>query len=91
MSQEPRFSAVDEIQLERWSEFEGAIQNFTGESATGQSEVIGRRHAPLFRGLGDSCWGLETTLERSYPRERGLEKLLCPSPARGSHGENHLK
>ncbi len=26
--------------------------------------------ARLFRGLGDSKWGLETTLERSYPMER---------------------
>jgi FRG domain len=70
MGQESRFSSIDEIQLERWSEFEGAVRLFIQDSTTGQSEVIGRLHVPLFRGLGDTCWGLETTLERSYPRER---------------------
>jgi hypothetical protein len=68
--QESRFSSIDEIQLERWSEFEGAVRLFMQDSTTRQSEVIGRLHAPLFRGLGDTCWSLETTLERSYPRER---------------------
>ena len=35
-----------------------------------QARTGPRPYAPLFRGLGNSSWGLETTLERSYPSER---------------------
>src|SRR5580698_9358801 len=34
--------------------------------------------APLFRGVGSSKWGLETTLERSVPLE--LAEAICDLP-----------
>lgn len=59
-----------EIKLESWSDFEGALQEIRREREE-RSKQSGRSfHDPLFRGLGSSKWGLETTLERSYPSER---------------------
>ena len=57
---------VNEIQIAKWSEFESALQQVKGKPRTN-----GRRiNDPLFRGLGDARWGLETTLERAHPEEK---------------------
>lgn len=56
-------------ELESWSDFEGALANLNYERRE-RSERLGRGfHELLFRGLGNSEWGLETTLERAYPSE----------------------
>ena len=58
------------LDLGGWSDFEGALQqvNDTQQERTGRSGRPFRD--PLFRGVGSSKSGLETTLERSYPSER---------------------
>src|SRR5208337_5542466 len=54
------------IDLGGWSEFERALQKIKERTAKSDH----RFYDPLFRGLGNSDWGLETTLERAYPLER---------------------
>lgn len=54
---------ITSLNVERWSEFEDELRKLDDER-TGGSRTL---HEPLFRGLGNSDWGLETTLERSYP------------------------
>ena len=63
-----------EILVESWSDFEGQIRRLT-MPVVNQPETTPRSRPWLFRGLGNSCWGLETTLERSYPNERCDETL----------------
>lgn len=59
-----------EIKLESWSDFEGALQEISREREERSKENGRSFRDTLFRGLGSSTWGLETTLERSYPSER---------------------
>jgi bacterioferritin (cytochrome b1) len=59
--------STQEISLQHWSEFEERILHLDGVP-NNEGEQTGS--PPLFRGLGDSSWGLETTLERSYETER---------------------
>ena len=59
-----------EIEVESWSGFEAETQRLSREREERETETGRKINAPLFRGLGDSRWGLQTTLERSYPRER---------------------
>jgi hypothetical protein len=68
-------SSVEEILVGHWSDFEGVIQPLTSVPEDDQSQTNQRLYAPVFRGVGNSCWGLETTLERSYPTERCDETL----------------
>ena|ERR1035438_3740581 len=53
-----------------WSDFEGVIQNLSRGQEERAKEQGVRLPELLFRGLGSSEWGLETTLERSYRVER---------------------
>jgi hypothetical protein len=57
-------------EIETWSGFEGAIRELSREQEKRAKEHDMRLPELLFRGLGNSEWGLETTLERSYPLER---------------------
>jgi len=57
-------------EIETWSGFEGAIQELGCEQEKRAKENGLRLPELLFRGLGNSAWGLETTLERSFPSER---------------------
>ena len=57
---------TQEIAVDRWSDFEGEIQRRIAIPSP-------PRRPWLFRGLGNSCWGLETTLERSCPAERSFQ------------------
>lgn len=58
------------IDLGGWSDFDGALQEIN-DTRRKRAATCGRRFPdPLFRGLGNSTWGLETTLERSHPAER---------------------
>lgn len=62
--------------LTSWSEFEGALRKIDDERQVTKS---GRSlNPPLFRGLGNTQWGLETTLERycSLECRRPLTSLL---------------
>ena len=63
---------MQEIDVKHWCDFDAEIQRLGAqrEAKTGRS-----LKAPLFRGLGNSEWGLQTTLERSYPQERIDETL----------------
>jgi len=60
---------MQQVKLESWSAFEGAIQKVS----LARQDLEQRNHqdlpALLFRGLGSSEWGLETTLERPHPSE----------------------
>jgi hypothetical protein len=69
---------AQEIPVERWSDFEAKIRSL--------APIPENNSRPwLFRGLGNSCWDLKTTLERSYPAERSLfsyyRKVLVAKPA----------
>jgi hypothetical protein len=57
---------TQEIALNRWSDFEGEIQSRIADPSP-------QLRPWLFRGLANSCWGLETTLERSWPGERSFQ------------------
>ncbi|HEV8147825.1 MAG TPA: FRG domain-containing protein [Bryobacteraceae bacterium] len=54
------------IPVAKWSDFERAIRDLN--LVPGDDEA--RAWPPLFRGLANASWGLETTLERSHPNER---------------------
>jgi hypothetical protein len=58
---------VQEFSLNGWAEFEQQVLRLDGMPPNNR-EYGGR--PPLFRGLADCSWGLETTLERSHPDER---------------------
>lgn len=58
------------MKLAKWSDFEGALQDLDRERQERARRSGRSLHDPLFRGLGNSEWGLDTTLERSYPSER---------------------
>ena len=61
---------MQQLELKSWSDFDGALQKV---SLARQDLEQGSHHhllPLLFRGLGSSERGLETTLERSYPLER---------------------
>ena len=58
------------FELGTWSDFEGALRELSRQQEDRPKKSGRRLRDPLFRGLGTSDWGLETTLERSYPLER---------------------
>ena len=69
---------AQETPVERWSDFEGNIRSL--------APIPENNSRPwLFRGLGNSCWDLKTTLERSYPDERSFlnyyRKIFAAKPA----------
>ena len=53
------------LDLKSWSDFGHALRK-VDQARHAAPRVL---HEPLFRGLGNSKWGLETTLERSYSSE----------------------
>lgn len=61
---------MSKLDLGGWSEFEGALRQIDDSRQEREARTGRRFSAPLFRGLASSEWGLETTLERSYPSER---------------------
>jgi hypothetical protein len=58
--------SLKEIPVDSWSDFEARVRQLIDDPGI---------YPRLFRGLGNGCWGLETTLERSYPNERCDETL----------------
>jgi len=80
---------TQEIQVACWSESEEKIRQVAAGDET-EAQTSPQLRPWLFRGLGNSRWGLETTLERSYPSERCDEtaklqkyyrKILAAKPA----------
>ncbi|HUE23908.1 MAG TPA: FRG domain-containing protein [Bryobacteraceae bacterium] len=59
-----------ELELKTWSEFEGALQTIDAVRQERMAKTGRTLRDPLFRGVGSSQWGLETTLERFYQSER---------------------
>ena len=59
-----------EILLSSWKDFPSAVEKIAGIREAMLPE--NRRHLkhPLFRGLGNADWALETTLERSADADR---------------------
>ena len=58
---------VRTLNLRSWSGFDQALRKLdSARNSTTSGHVL---KPPLFRGLGDARWGLETTLERSYDSE----------------------
>jgi hypothetical protein len=66
----PKTVLCESREIEVWSGFEGAIRELSCEQEKRANEHGPQLPELLFRGLGNSEWGLETTLERSYPLER---------------------
>jgi hypothetical protein len=66
---------MKKFELGTWSEFEGAIQKLGHEREERAKKSSWPLYDPIFRGLGSSKWGLETTLELSYPSARCDETL----------------
>jgi hypothetical protein len=54
------------IELSSWFEFEGAIRDLNRRREELTCKNNRAFDVPLFRGLGNCNWGLETTLERAY-------------------------
>jgi len=70
-----RSAPVQEIPVKRWSDFEEVLRWLDRWRAV--LVAAGKRglYEPRFRGLGNGEWGLENTLERSYPAERSDQTL----------------
>src|SRR5437660_8319444 len=66
---------MQEIEIKHWHDFEVEIQSVNRRREQRETEAERRLNDPLFRGLGNRKWGLQTTLERSYPQERSDETL----------------
>jgi len=63
---------VTEVRLRSWEEFPLALDQLTKSQAAKEAANGRKLSEPLFRGLGNSEWTLETTLERSvdaFPTE----------------------
>jgi hypothetical protein len=58
------------VDIESWSDFEGQMRALAAHRESREAENKRPMNDPLFRGLGNSKWGLETTLERSFPMDR---------------------
>ena len=63
------------VDLTSWLDFEGAVRDLGRRQAELELEPRRSFDVPLFRGLGSSDWGLETTLERSYPLEASEKRI----------------
>jgi hypothetical protein len=57
------------LQLDSWAEFSGCIRDIYVKRAELQKAKFRALEMPLFRGIGNTDWGLETTLERAFPLE----------------------
>jgi hypothetical protein len=70
---------AQEIVAESWSDFETRSRSMCGD------KVSASGYPWLFRGLGNSCWALETTLEHHYPAKWSLlsyyKRVLAAKPA----------
>ena len=60
-------------EIPSWLEFQKAIEDLFQEREAVEAANHGRHFEVMFRGVGDSHWGLETTLERSFPGERSSD------------------
>jgi hypothetical protein len=58
--------SVETIDLKCWGEFEEKVLGLEQLTSSKDEEGIGYQ-TPVFRGLRDWRWGLETTLEREFP------------------------
>jgi hypothetical protein len=65
-----RPSSLKEIPLASWADFETEIQRIAAEQRDRETKSGRQFGKVLFRGMANAKWGLETTLERSYPSER---------------------
>ena len=83
---------MKQIDVNSWTNFEMALQQLGHlcEQPKPGPHYIALNDPLLFRGVGNSEWGLETTLERSYPMERSdqavtllsyYRKILLSKPA----------
>lgn len=70
---------IQEISVKRWSDFEEVLRWLDRWRAVLVAGGKRGLYEPRFRGLGNSEWGLETTLERSYPAERSDKTLSLVS------------
>jgi FRG domain len=62
---------VNNIVVQSWDEFGSAVEKVMLARKARIAANPYAKDAPLFRGVGSSGWGLETTLERAYPTEIG--------------------
>jgi hypothetical protein len=61
---------IQEIKVENWPDFETRLQHIGRCREEREAQASRRLNDPLFRGVGNCEWGLQTTLERSHPTER---------------------
>ena len=72
-------AGLETMALSTWEDFHAAIQTinrFRTESQQRERRLI---LAPVFRGIGNSEWRLETTLERAHPHE--IKHVTATLPA----------
>lgn len=67
------------VELASWAEFSERVFEIRRARERLQASEGRAFSAPLFRGLGDSDWGLETTLERAFPLELSEEIRDLPT------------
>ena len=63
-----------QIDIGHWDDFEDEIRNLSDRGKSEKTRGIARGEI-LFRALPNSTWGLQTTLERSYPQERSDQSM----------------
>jgi hypothetical protein len=61
--------------LKNWAEFDAQIRALYTLRHEKEAQRQRRFKDPVFRGVGNSNWGLQTTLERSFPFERSDKTL----------------
>ena len=68
-------AGMNTVDLSSWLDFEAAVRDLERRRRELESKTSRSFGVQLFRGLGSSTWGLETTLERSYPLEASGETI----------------
>jgi hypothetical protein len=68
-------SCAQEISVSTWDEFEEQLQWLESFKRSTEKDVARAYDAPLFRGIGNATWKLQTSLERAFPLEDSSDSI----------------
>lgn len=68
-------TCAKEILVSSWNELEDQIKWLESFKHTTEQEASRAYEPPLFRGLGDAEWKLQTSLERAFPLEDSCQSI----------------
>jgi len=69
------------VEIQSWDQFSTQLSVVRKRREELQTATQRGFEIPLFRGVGNSDWGLQTTLERAYPLE--LKREINDLPSEG--------